>query len=168
MFSGAGHKYIKKLAEIMNSKFGEIFQKHFWTMTTFLAEKVHVEDNENNASALRSTHHWFCYYEELWFYLNNLCHNIWMSINLFAKHSPDLLIFSIKCCNVITDTAKRFSFSPFVTLHYFLWQAFASRIDFSKCRSYSAFKVQAEYVIHAATAILYFDEIFKSKQQSCT
>lgn len=91
-----------------------------------------------------------------------------MSINLFAKLSPDLLIFSTKCCNVITDTAKWFSFSPFVTLHYFLWQAFASRIDFSKYRSYSAFKVQAEYVIHAAIAILCFDEIFNSKQQSCT
>lgn len=108
------------------------------------------------------------YYEELWFYLSNLCQNIWMSINLFAKLSPDLLIFSTKCCNVVTDTAKWFSFSPFVTLHYFLWQAFASRIDFSKYRSYSAFKVQAEYVIHAAIAILYFDEIFNSKQQSCT
>lgn len=28
-------------------------------MSTFLAEEVHVEGNENNASALRSTHQWF-------------------------------------------------------------------------------------------------------------
>lgn len=39
-------------------------------------------------------------------------------------------------------------------LHYFLWQAFASKIDFTKYSSYSIFKVQAERMIRDAKAIL--------------